>query len=145
MRQKAFSLLETVITLAIAGMLLGIGEMSFQGFEDKINFDRFCRQAAGLFQEKIRSAAITGKRVVIYNQSEQGKLEVIQDGKHESLKIPDGITVYTSFSDKTGLSITNDGITSQPFTLRIVKNDKGKEEYVKKYTFLLPWGKINEK
>lgn len=46
MRQKAFSLLETVITLAIAGMLLGIGEMSLQGFEDKINFDRFCRQAA---------------------------------------------------------------------------------------------------
>lgn len=145
MRQKAFSLLETVITLAIAGMLLGIGEMSFQGFEDKINFDRFCRQAAGLFQEKIRSAAITGKRVVIYNQNSQGKLEVIQDGKHESLKIPDGITVYTSFNDKTGLSITNDGITSQPFTLRILKNDKGKEEYVKKYTFLLSWGKINEK
>ena len=129
MRQKAFSLLETVITLAIAGMLLGIGEMSFQGFEDKINFDRFCRQAAGLFQEKIRSAAITGKKVVIYNQSSQGKLEVIQDGRHESLKIPDGVTVYTN----------------QAFTLRIIKNDQGKKEYEKAYTFLLSWGKINEK
>ncbi len=145
MRRKAFSLLETVITLAIAGMLLGIGEMSLQGFEDKINFDRFCRQAVGLFQEKIRSAAITGKKVVIYNQSSQGKLEVIQDGQHESLKIPDGVSVYTSFSDKTCFNITGDGTTSQPFTLKIVKNDKGKEEYVKKYTFLLSWGKINEK
>lgn len=145
MRQKAFSLLETVITLAVAGMLLGIGEMSLQGFEDKISFDRFCRQAAGLFQEKIRSAAITGKRVMIYNQSRQGKLEVIQDGRHESLKIPDGVTVYTSFSGKTGLNITSDGTTSQPFTLRIIKNDQGKKEYEKAYTFLLPWGKINEK
>ena len=145
MRQRAFSLLETVVTRAIAGMLLGIGEMSLQGFEDKINFDRFCRQAAGLFQEKIRSAAITGKRVVVYNQSSQGKLEVIQDGRHESLKIPDGVAVYTSFSDKTGFNITGDGTTSQPFTLKIVKNDQGKEEYVKKYTFLLSWGKINEK
>lgn len=145
MRQKAFSLLETVISLAVAGMLLGIGDMSLQGFEDKINFDRFCRQAAGLFQEKIRSAAITGKRVMIYNQSSQGKLEVIQDGQHESLKIPDGVTVYTSFSNKTGFNITGDGTTSQPFTLRIIKNDQGKKEYEKAYTFLLPWGKINEK
>ena len=145
MRQKAFSLLETVIALAIAGMLLGIGEMSFQGFEDKINFDSFCRQAAGLFQEKIRSAAITGKRVVIYNQSSQGKLEVIQDGQHESLKIPDGVTVYTNFNNTSGWTISSDGTTSQAFTLRIIKNDQGKKEYEKAYTFLLSWGEINEK
>ncbi|MBT8909990.1 competence protein ComGD [Lactobacillus delbrueckii subsp. bulgaricus] len=145
MRQKAFSLLETVIALAIAGMLLGIGEMIFQGFEDKINFDSFCRQAAGLFQEKIRSAAITGKRVVIYNQSSQGKLEVIQDGQHESLKIPDGVTVYTNFNNTSGWTISSDGTTSQAFTLRIIKNDQGKKEYEKAYTFLLSWGKINEK
>ena len=145
MRQKAISLLETVIALAIAGMLLGIGEMSFQGFEDKINFDRFCRQAVGLFQEKIRSAAITGKRVVIYNQSSQGKLEVIQDGQHESLKIPDGVTVYTNFNNTSGWTISSDGTTSQAFTLRIIKNDQGKKEYEKAYTFLLSWGKINEK
>ena len=145
MRQKAFSLLETVIALAIAGMLLGIGEMSFQGFEDKINFDSFCRQVAGLFQEKIRSAAITGKRVVIYNHSSQGKLEVIQDGQHESLKIPDGVTVYTNFNNTSGWTISSDGTTSQAFTLRIIKNDQGKKEYEKAYTFLLSWGKINEK
>lgn len=145
MRQKAFSLLETVITLAIAGMLLGIGEMSFQGFEDKINFDRFCRQAVGLFQEKIRSAAITGKKVVIYNQRSQGKLEVIQDGRHESLKIPDGVTVYTNFNNTSGWTSSSDGTTSQAFTLRIIKNDQGKKEYEKAYTFLLSWGKINEK
>lgn len=62
MRQKAFSLLETVITLAIAGMLLGIGEMSFQGFEDKINFARFCRQAVGLFKRKSEVPPLREKR-----------------------------------------------------------------------------------
>ncbi|GHV97546.1 hypothetical protein lacNasYZ03_05170 [Lactobacillus nasalidis] len=145
MKQRAFSLLETVVTLAIAGMLLGIGGMTFKGFEDKIMFDRFCRQAAGLFQEKIRSAAITGKRVVIYDQNRQGKLEIIEDDQHESLKIPDGITVDTNFNNTAGWSVGSDGITSQAFTLRITKMDKGKKEYEKAYSFLLSWGKINEK
>ena len=82
---------------------------------------------------------------MIYNQSSQGKLEVIQDGQHESLKIPDGVTVYTNFNNTSGWTISSDGTTSQAFTLRIIKNDQGKKEYEKAYTFLLSWGKINEK
>lgn len=140
MKSRAFTLLETVIALAITILVLGIGEFTLTGYEDHLRFVRTTDQVMDAIDNTVRKVMITGKAGEIQNIYDDRKVKVMQGDVVQTIELPKGMSVTLS-TNKHNLKITQDCLVNQPCTLRFYY--EGKNE--KTYTFGMAFGQSKEK
>ncbi|MCF1797941.1 type II secretion system GspH family protein [Lactobacillus mulieris] len=83
-RVRAFTLFETVITLAIVTAILSIGWLNFSVIKEKMLIDSASMQVKVILNQALRRASITNKLYLIdYYESDNLLIVKDQDGKVE--------------------------------------------------------------
>ncbi len=83
-RVRAFTLVETVITLAIVTAILSIGWLNFSVTKEKMLIDSASMQVKVILNQALRRASITNKLYLIdYYESDNLLIVKDQDGKVE--------------------------------------------------------------
>lgn len=134
-RVRAFTLFETVITLAIVTAILSIGWLNFSVIKEKMLIDSASMQVKVILNQALRRASITNKLYLIdYYESDNLLIVKDQDGKVEKYSLPEGVKIYNLA--KTNIEQTG-YIAPKTIPLRTKK-------FKKELRIQLKWGKINE-
>lgn len=140
MKARAFTLLETVLVLAITIMVLGIGEFTLTGYEDHLRFVRTTDQVMDAINNTVRKVMITGKAGEIRNYFNDGKVKITQGDDVQYINLPKGMKVGILTQD-TNIMIHQDGHFDKACTIEF----KYRGQCEKKYTFGMAFGTAEEK
>lgn len=134
-KNKAFTLVETLITLVIAIGLISIGTYELKGYKDKQAINQSSRELKLALEHASRCAVISQKYVWLSYNTETNIITVSNRmGVLDKFKLPKEVKVY-------GLNDINISTSyTQPKTITL-KTSK----YTKVLTIQLEWGKIIEK
>lgn len=132
---KAFTLIETVITLGIVSMILTIGWLNFSTIKEKMLIDNTSMQVKVILNQVLRQASITNRLYMIdYYRSDNLLIVKEPNGKIKKYSLPEEVKIYNLA--KTNIEQTG-YIAPKTITFQT-------EHYKKQLQIQLKWGKINE-
>lgn len=107
-KYKAFTLIETVITLAVFCGMLIIGSLQLQKYQHRLIFDSTVREVSTALDQASRISTIRGHAVTVIFSKDQHYLKLIGGGYEKQVNIDENIDIkgLTRFVfTKTGRSV----------------------------------------
>ena len=132
---KGFTLVEMVVTLAIAIIITGIGAIELNAYKEKLILENTVGEIRSGVEQAARVSATSKQACVVRYFPDLKEIEFVGDNYFKSLKISQSIHVY----NLSNLQISTTG-SMAPHTITI-SNDKN----TRKIKLQMTWGRaIND-
>ena len=132
---KGFTLVEMVVTLAIAIIITGIGAIELNAYKEKLILENTVGEIRSAVEQAARVSATSKQACVVRYFPDLKEIEFVGDNYFKSLKISQPIHVY----NLSNLQISTTG-SMAPHTITI-SNDKN----TRKIKLQMTWGRaIND-
>lgn len=134
MKNKAFTLAETIITLLIFISVTAIGTLNLKNYSDQLVFEKSFRNITDILEQQMRLAVVSYKPNTISYDSRKNEIVCLDtDDKISTYKLPKGFKVIVYEDD---LKVGRTGYV-KPCTWKVIGNG-----YERTFTIQMVFGKI---